>query len=184
LRPLPLIKEGKDMNRITKMVLAAVGLVVLDQAAWAQNNLGQEDSAQSNCKDAEGNLVEVFNPGNNTAVGRLTHAGWLDGTTVATFNSGSLPTPDPNKVTFSSTITLTTGHGELKGRRVYLFDVVTGLGTDMSDIDGSASTGIFAGATGVIYVNAIKTITVAQGPYYSVVQGRICFAQGREPRDR
>jgi hypothetical protein len=100
----------------------------------------------------------------------------LDGTTATIDGGAPFPTPDLNKITFSATIILTTAHGQLKGKRIFLFDVVTGLGTDMTGIDGSASTGMFTGATGVLYVNAIRTISVAQGPYHSVVEGRICLA--------
>lgn len=146
--------------------------------------LDQSIAAQSNCKNAKGNLVEVFNPATNTNIGRLSNGGWLNGTTLATINSAGYPTPDPNKFTFSSTMTITTGHGELKGRRTFLFDIVTGRGVDMTDIDAGASSGIFAGATGMLYVNVIKSTTPDQGPYFQVVQGVICFARGMEPRDR
>jgi hypothetical protein len=60
---------------------------------------------------------------------------------------------------------------------LYLLDLVTGLGVAMTDIDPSTSTGIFAGATGVLYMNIVKSITVAQGPYYEAVGGQICFAR-------
>lgn len=157
------------MNRIAGLVVVALSLVVLTQAGLA--------SEQGNCKRTRGNFVEVFNPANNAATGVLSNGGWLDGTTEAVFNSAAYPTPDPNKVTFSSTMTITTDRGELKGARVYLFDFVTGQGVDITNIDPVASTGRFAGATGVLYVNLIKSITVAEGPYVQVVEGRICFAR-------
>jgi hypothetical protein len=166
------------MNARNVTMIAAVlslELFTLRAAALAQ-------SQDFDCHRAKGNLVEVFNPGNNTNTGTLSNGGWLDGTMVSVFNSVAYPTPDPNKVTFSSTMTLTTGQGQLKGAgRVYLFDLVTGLGVAMTYIDPSASTGIFAGATGVLYMNLVKSITVAQGPYYEVVGGQICFA--RHERD-
>jgi hypothetical protein len=81
-------------------------------------------------------------------------------------------------------MTITTPHGELRGiGRTYLFDVVTGKGTDVTDIDSDASTGVFAGATGVLYTNLLKSESVATGPYHSVVVGRICFPRrGGEDR--
>ena len=49
----------------------------------------------------------------------------------------------------------------------------------MTDIDPNGSTGIFAGATGVIYVNVLRSVTV-NGPYYQVVTGRVCFPRRQE----
>jgi len=135
--------------------------------------------AQSNCKEAKGNFVESFD-GVSTTTGTLTNGGWLDGTTVAVFNSPGYPTPDPTEVTFASTFTLTTNQGQLKGsNRVYLLDLVRGIGVSMVKIDPAASTGIFAGATGVLFLDLLRSSTVAVGPYYEVVGGQVCFAGGR-----
>ena len=151
------------MNRIARILLVVLGLVVLEQAA----------SAQGRCKEAKGNTVEVFN-GTNTATGTLTNAGWLDGTTVAVFYGPGYPTPDPTEVTFASTFTLTTNHGQLKGTRTYLYDLVTGQSTIMMKIDPTAGTGIFAGATGLLFFNELKN--TMQTTLYSVVAGQVCFA--------
>jgi hypothetical protein len=152
---------------ITGIALVALSLVALRQTA----------SAQSNCKDAKGNLVETFD-GVSTSTGSLTNAGWLDGTTVSVFTSPPFPTPDPTEVTFASTFILTTNQGQLKATsRVYLLDVVRGQGVTLVKIDPAASTGIFAGATGVLFLDLIKSTTVAVGPYYQVVGGQVCFAQ-------
>jgi len=135
--------------------------------------------AQSNCKEAKGNFVESFD-GVSTTTGTLTNGGWLDGTTVAVFNSPGYPTPDPTEVTFASTFTLTTNQGQLQGsNRVYLLDLVRGIGVSMVKIDPAASTGIFAGATGVLFLDLLRSTTVAVGPYYEVVGGQVCFAGGR-----
>jgi hypothetical protein len=74
------------------------------------------------------------------------------------------PTADLNKIFYSSAVTLTTAHGQLKGKGLVLFDVITGIGTSVSEFDGSTSTGLFAGATGVLFVNTFRADTVAQGP--------------------
>jgi hypothetical protein len=171
------------MNSIT-VALVAGGLVVLDPAALAQSNFDHMSSEQSNCRHTEGKLIEVYDPEKKTAFGKLRNSGWLDGTTATVDSSAAVPTPDASKVSFSSAVTFTTAHGQLKGKALFLFDVITGLGTGMTDIDGSASTGIFAGATGVLFVNTFRADTVAQGPYYSVAYARVCFAHGNEPRDR
>src|ERR1700737_1579166 len=104
------------MKRITKITLSlavpfALGLVLLQQATSAENE----------CKKAKGNLVETFDPATNTSTGTLSAGGWLNGTTVAVFNRGAFPPPVPTEVTFTSTFTLTTGHGQLNGNRIYLF---------------------------------------------------------------
>jgi hypothetical protein len=110
--------------------------------------------------------------------GTLTNGGWLNGTTVVVFPAGApLPTPDPTAITFISTFTLTTIHGQLKGNRLYVLDFVTGQGTTMMKIDPAASTGIFAGATGVLFTNHIKSsIGPLPHTFYSVVEGQVCFA--------
>ena len=164
------------MNRITGMALVALALVGLGRAA----------SAESNCRESKGNLVEIF-PGGNTATGKLTSGGWLDGTTSAVFppTSDAYPTSIPTQVTFSSMFVLTTRHGELRGTRSYLYDFAELKAATMFIIDPVASSGIFAGATGVLYVNVLK---ISPGPptttFKEEVGGQICFAQGNEPPDR
>jgi len=140
--------------------------------------LKQPALAQSNCKEAKGNLVESFD-GVSTSTGTLTNGGWLDGTTVAVFNSAGYPTPDPTEVTFASAFTITTNQGQLKGNSVYLLDFVKGIGVNLMKIDPAGSTGIFAGATGMLFINLLKSTTVAAGPYYQTVGGQVCFAGGR-----
>ena len=70
------------MNRITGMALMAVGLVLLGQGA----------SANGNCTDAKGKLVEFWDGGAESP-GRLSMGGWLNGATLAVFNSDGYPTP-------------------------------------------------------------------------------------------
>lgn len=165
------------MNRSIGMALVAVGLVVLQQPAAAENR----------CRYVRGNLVEVWGGGDNTT-GTLSDGRWLNGTTLSVFNSDAYPTPDPNKVTFSSTFSLTTNRGQLEGKaRVYLFDLVMGLGTAMVEIDPIASTGVFAGATGLLYTMDLRSTPGPADPppitYYDVVVGQVCFAR-RPPQDR
>ena len=155
------------MNRITRIMFVVVSLLVLEQAALAQ----------SNCKRAKGNLVEVFNGATNSSTGTLSDGGWLNGTTVKVYNSPAYPTPDPAEVTFTSTFTLTTHQGQLKGNVNHIFDFVTGQGASIVKIDPTTSTGIFAGATGVLFGDLIKSATIAIGPYYEIVGGQVCFAQ-------
>jgi len=165
------------MNRITGMALVAVGLVLLGQGTSA-------GSHNDNCTDAKGKLVEFWGGGTESR-GRLTMGGWLNGATLAAFNSDGYPTPVPTAFTYTAAFTLATRHGQLKGNRVFLTDTGTGWSLDMTNIDPDASTGIFAGATGVVYVN--QTVSNASPPpttYVSEVRAVICFARRGEPRDR
>jgi hypothetical protein len=162
------------MNRITGMALVAVGLVVLNQSA----------SAESNCKDARGKLVEFWDGGNDIP-GRLSNGGWLNGATLSVTNSTGYPTPVSTAVSFTNAYTLTTRRGEVKGTRLLLYDAETGWGLDMTNIDPNSSTGIFAGATGVLYSYQIESNTdPAPTTYVSEVRALICFAHGRELPDR
>jgi hypothetical protein len=198
--------KERDMNHISGIVLIALGLGVLDRTGAAQkwgraalpndgptvpNNtipeltvLGRSASEKSNCKKAKGDLVEFWGGGNDSP-GTLTNGGWLDGTTLVVFTSAGFLTPVPSAFSYTGAHTLTTSHGELKGTRLFLTDIVTGWGLDMTSIDPNASTGIFAGATGVLYVNLIKSNTAPPPTFYvSEVRGLVCFARGTEPPDR
>ena len=202
------------MNPINKIVLLAAGLFVLDQAGQAQTNAGtvpfdrvsssrtaiarsnnrtepddtaserMTNASERNCRDTKGNFVEVFNPQNNLATGTISNAGWLNGATQGVIDTAGFPTPDPNKFSYGSPISIATGKGVLKGRRIFVTDVITGLGMDMTDIDPKTSTGMFAGATGVLYVHVNKSVTVEVGPYYQEITAHVCFPQGREAPDR
>jgi len=161
------------MNRITGMALVVVGLVALNQAA----------SAESRCKDARGTLVEFYDGGGDSP-GKL-KGEWLSGSTLAVFNSDGFPTPVASAFTYTAAFTLATRHGQLKGTRLFLTDTGTGWSLDMTNIDPIASTGMFAGATGVVYVNQIESNTAAPPTkYLSEVRAVICFARGSKPRDR
>jgi hypothetical protein len=193
------------MNRIGGIVLIALALGILDQTGAAQklgraalqndrptwpNNtipefaaLDQSASEKSNCKRAKGDFVEFWGGGNDIT-GRLTNGGWLDGTTLVVFTSVGFPTPIPSAFSYTGSHTLTTSHGELKGTRLFISDLATGWGFDMTTIDPNASTGIFAGATGVLYVYLTKSNTdPAPTSYVNEIRGLVCFARGMEPRD-
>ncbi len=159
------------MKRIAQVALVAVSLVFL----------GPAPSAENNCRDVTGKLVEFFG-GGSVSGGRLSNAGWLNGATLATFNSDGFPTPVPTAFSFTAAFTVATRHGLLKGTRLFLFDGGTGWSMDMTNIDPRASTGIFAGATGVLYVNQVESNTAPPPTTYrSEVRAVICFARGERP---
>ena len=154
----------------TIRTLAWLALVAL---TISFSSLGQSAAAVSDCKKAQGNL-SVVNNGNGTTSGTLTQGGRLNGTTQAMFTSAFTPTPDATTFSFTDDLTPTTGNGVLKTHNVGIFDVATGLFSAVNRIDPNASTGDFAGATGVLYVNG-KT-TDGGATFEAEITGEICFA--------
>jgi hypothetical protein len=136
-------------------------------------SLAQSASAVSDCKKVQGSL-SVVNNGNGTTSGTITQGGRLNGTTQAVFTSAFTPTPDPTTVSFTDDLTVTTVRGVLKTHNVGLYDVATGLFSAINRIDPTTSTGDFAGATGVLYING-KT-TDGGATFQGEITGEICFA--------
>lgn len=161
------------MNRIIGTLVAALALVVLQPATSAENQ----------CRKVTGKMVQVADPSSHSATGTISDAGFLNGTSVAVFNSPPYATPVPTQVTFTSTFALSTNRGQLNGNATYLFDFATGQGTAIVKIDPAAGTGIFAEATGVLFINLLKSDTVGTGPFHELIGGQICFAPGIEPPD-
>src|SRR5437867_3237078 len=104
------VVNAKLLTAVATML--TLGLLCIEQPALAQ----------SNCKEAKGNLVEVFTGGNSSS-GTLSNAGWLNGTTLVIFPGGGSSTPRPTAFTFTGQFTLTTGQGQLKTSNLYLLDV-------------------------------------------------------------
>jgi len=145
------------------LVALTIGLISLPQSAAAAND----------CKQAKGNL-SVVNNFNGTTSGTITQAGRLNGTTQSNFTSAFTPTPDPNTFSFTDDLTVTTRKGVLRTHNVAIFDLATGLFSAINRIDSNTSTGDFAGATGVLYVNG-KT-TDGGATFQAEISGEICFA--------
>lgn len=127
-------------------------------------------TADSSCKQLKGDLAVTFGPG--TASGVLTNGSFLNGTFDSVFVAGSvLPTADPTSITFTGNSSITTNKGVLVTRDVYLVDFILTLGPGMLRIDPAASTGEFAGATGLIYLNP-----QVEGPLgHAQLAGQICL---------
>lgn len=165
------------MNAKTRMLIMllaialTVGFFPLEQSISARTAKPLQ-SENSNCKHVKGDIMVNFGPG--TASGTVSNGGFLNGTVETAFTPGSVvPTADPTSVTFTGVSTITTNRGVLVTQDVYLFDIATGLGSAMLRIDSAASTGDFAGATGVAYLN-ISSTTPESGR--AELAGRICFA--------
>lgn len=163
------------MNTKTRIVMTlgvalCFALLPLQQPTSARS-AGSVQSPNSNCKQVKGNLTVEFGPG--TASGAITNGSVLNGTFETVFNPGSVvPTADPTSVTFTGDSTITTNEGTLVTHDVYLFDFVRALGPGMLRIDSTASTGDFAGATGILYINP----NFGDPPGHAELAGKICFA--------
>ena len=129
--------------------------------------------AVSDCQKAKGS-ESVVNNGNGTTSGTITQGGKLNGTTRTVFTSGFTPTTEPNTFSFTDDLTLTTNEGVLRTHNVTLFDAANGVFSAIARIDPNASTGDFAGAVGVLYING-KT-TDGGATFQGEITGEICFA--------
>ncbi len=141
------------------LVALTIGLFSLAQSASAVNR---------GCQKVKGNLS------GGGGSGTITQGGTLNGTTQAVFTSAFTPTPDPTTFSFTDDFTVTTNRGVLKTHNVAIFDVARGLFSAIDRIDPFAGTGVFAGATGVLYING-KT-TDGGATIQAEITGEICFA--------
>jgi hypothetical protein len=156
------------LGKIVRRAALALGLGIF--------SLGQCALAIDNCKEAKGNLSEVFLPDINSNRGILTNAGWLNGTTLAAFAPGVFPFP--GVLVWTGQLTITTGQGELKASTVTLAPLQSGKGSVIATIDPAASTGIFADATGALFVNIFEVnITTNPNTFRSEIHGQVCFAK-------
>jgi hypothetical protein len=153
------------MMKPTIRTLASFALVAL---AIGLFSLAQSAAAVSDCKKVEGNLS------GGGGSGTITQGGILNGTTQAIFTSAFTPTPDPNTFSFTDDLTITTDKGVLKTHNIAIFDVARGVFSAIDRIDPNASTGDFAGATGVLYING-KTPD-GGATIQAEITGEICFA--------
>jgi len=157
--------NAKTGNLITLATLVLISyLFPFNQSASGQ-------SPNSNCKQVKGNSIEVFSGGLITT-GTITNGGILNGTTEFVYNPAFVFTRNPAVGSYIAELTITTIHGQLKTSNVYLYNFGTGQFTILARIRSDASTGSFAGATGLLYFNG-KTVGSA---FPSEITGEICFA--------
>jgi hypothetical protein len=79
---------------------------------------------------------------------------------------------------------IATRHGQLKTSNVYLYDnAKMNLWMAMGFIDPKASTGRFAGATGVLYFNGKTIGTYPLAVYPSNITGQICSSREIEDEE-
>lgn len=165
-------RKGKRLRMMSfeNKLLTTLALIALTLGLFSSS---RSVLAASDCQKAKGN-ESVVNNGNGTTSGTITHGGRLNGTTQTVFTSAFTPTPDPNTFSFSDDLTLTTNKGVLQTHNVTLFDAANGVFSAIARIDPDTSTGDFAGATGVLYING-KT-SDGGATFEGKITGEICFA--------
>src|SRR5215203_6861879 len=151
-------------------ILAAFALVAFAIGLFSSS---QSVSAVSGCQKVSG-IVRAVNNGNGTVSGIITQAGKLNGTTQTVFTSGFTPTPDPGTFSFTDDLTLTTDKGVLRTHNVTIADLANGVAAVIARIDPNAGTGDFAGATGVLYINA--RTPDGWTSFQEEITGEICYA--------
>jgi hypothetical protein len=161
------------MNAPTgKLTLAAV--VLIAGVLSSEQSTSAHGNSRGNCREVQGKWFEVYPGTGNVSTGTITKSEILRGKMETVFDGAALPTPDPDTVSFTADLTITTNHGKLKARSVFLFDLATGLWTVIERINPDTSTGRFAGATGALFPSGT---TIRDGLTYSGwVIGEICFA--------
>ena len=130
--------------------------------------------AFSDCQKVKGIENGSLNPDGSGASGTITQGGKLNGSSQVVLTTGFAPTGDPFTFSFTDDLTLTTKDGILRTHNVSLFDTANGLSTAIARIDPNSSEGAFAGATGVLYLNA-KVIN-AMGGFQAEITGELCYA--------
>src|ERR1044072_1078777 len=92
-------------------------------APGAKGNPGPNN----NCRKISANGIQVFDPATGIVSGPVTNSGLLDGniTDVINFGAGFTFTPDPTVVSYTTDLTITTIHGELKASAVTTQSIIT-----------------------------------------------------------
>jgi hypothetical protein len=162
----------KTKNRKLGMLVLMAVVCLL---SWHQT-AGQTPSA---CKKIKGNGTQVFDPVTGVVSGPVFNAGILNGTLedVIDFGAGFVLTPDPNVFAYTTALTITTIHGQLKANPVTIQHGTTGSGAEWGHINSNTSTGKFTGATGFILVSFKPVGDPSVGPYEAEFSGEICFAK-------
>ncbi|HET6891685.1 MAG TPA: hypothetical protein VFH31_11330 [Pyrinomonadaceae bacterium] len=158
------------MNAKTRTVMTLVAVMLMLGLFFLERTTSAQ-SPNSKCRQVKGDISDVSNP--TGATGVLTNGGILNGTTELVANFAHLPTPDPTTSSYTNDFTITTEQGQLKTSNVGLFDVGILVFTEMARINPNASTGRFAGATGVLFISG-NTID-GGATFQSSITGEICF---------
>ena len=160
--------------KIRKLATLVVVMLTLCLFSWERTSA---QSPKSSCKKLKGSSIQVFDPAVGVVSGPVTNAGILNGTLedVINFDAGFVLTPDPNVVAYTTALTITTIHGQLKASPVTTQSIVTGAGAEWGSINPDTSTGRFAGATGRIFITFKPVGDPSVGPYEAEITGEICL---------
>ena len=166
--------NAKTASRLMMLVILSIF------SLYSLRETGLAQSPNSNCKAIKADSVETIgNAATFTDVGTFTNGGILNGTTEFVWNpaTGVAPLTDPNSVSYFVAFTLTAAQGQLKARLVTMYNFTTGLFTSLAYINPDTSTGLFAGATGVVYFNGRTVGVFPNSSYPSQVTAQMCFAK-------
>jgi hypothetical protein len=168
------------MNAKTKKFTMLVAALLTISFFFAEQTAAQSNN--KTCKKIHGGGTQVFDPATGIISGPINSSGLLNGTLedVVNFAAGFVVTPDPTVVTYTTNLTITTVHGQLKSSTVSTQSLVTGIGTEWGHLNPDSSTGRFAGATGMIFITFKPVGDPSIGPYEAEFSGEICFAKDRD----
>ena len=130
--------------------------------------------ASGDCQRVRGFERGALNPDGSGARGRVSQAGRFNGTTEVVLTNIPAPTADPFVYFFTDDLSLTTIDGVLRTHNATMQDIVNGVATAIARIDPDTSEGAFAGATGVLYINA--KLTDSMGSFQAEIIGEVCYA--------
>jgi hypothetical protein len=176
----------KAKSAVLSVVLLSCGFVFVRQSSAQRNAFvvhgNSAHTTNSNCKLLKGTEIDLFDPVTNISKGVITESGYLDGVTLWSFPpqvpGGFIFTPDPNVVSYLSDLTITTNNGVVKTRTINTQNISTPGYAAWGYIDGAASTGRFAGASGLIFFSSfVPPPDFYLGPYTNTITGQVCFAK-------
>lgn len=175
------------MNARTVTMIAAllsVGLFTPEESALAQEESAVAQSHDFNCYNIRAEAHDTFPGTGNVSTGVITHSGLLNGTTRYVYDTDAFSTPDPDVVTFGADLTITTNRGQAKARVMVLFNLVTGIWTQIATFDPNTSTERFAGARGTLWYPNGTTINLDNGAqvYPSEITGQVCLPTHRRDK--
>ena len=130
--------------------------------------------AANNCRAVDADLVGDLP---SIATGTITRGGILNGTAAVIENPGYVVAADNNFVTFTSTLTITTDRGTLTTSNVTIIQTVVVTHEFSSIAKIVSGTGIFAGATGRLYISGAPVGSPTGGDIQARIIGEICLAQ-------
>lgn len=167
LKTLVIAQSYTAYGYVSTLTTAMSLVFLLSTATVAQSAL-----VANGCQKIRANEVSAYT-GPSTVGGTVTQGGILNGTSEAVPVSSFFPTAQANTFSFNISKTFITNKGVLRTLSPHLLDTVSGIGTAFAYINPATSTGIFAGATGVLFVNFTQDLNA--GTANAEITGEICL---------